>query len=136
MVSLSSSLRTSTDYGVDQDYIVDEFLRWVRVAFYVFLERFNNVSQEREYAVFRSRKRGDEITLHSNSNTLVLGYRRLDDSGVLLAVTKWKILGFMESEVVRWIGFKKLSKDEIDEVMDESNFVFRESESWMRWREN
>ncbi len=66
---------------------------------------------------------------------LVLGYRRLDDSGVLLAVTKWKFLGFMESEVVRWVGFKKLSKDEMTEVKDDPKFVFKESKSWMRWRE-
>ena len=52
---------------------------------------------------------------------------RLDDSGVLLAVTKWEILGFMESTVVRWLGFQMLDKDEISNILCEEDFLLRMS---------
>ncbi len=58
----------------------------------------------------------EEITHYSNSNKVVFGYKRLD-GGVLLAVTKWKILGFMESQVVRWSSYQRLGIKEIADVM-------------------
>jgi hypothetical protein len=66
----------------------------------------------------------DAITLRSNSNKIRLGYERLDKSGVLLSVTRWRVIGLMESEVVRWSEYQRLSNKEIAEVMDESDFVF------------
>jgi len=68
----------------------------------------------------------DEITLHSNSNKVLFGYKRLDDSGILLVVTKWRVVGFMECEVVRWSGFKHLGNDEMVEIMGEEDFIFKE----------
>lgn len=65
----------------------------------------------------------DEITLHSNSNRVVFGYMRLDDSSILLAVTKWRILGFMESTVVRWLSFQMLDKHEVGEIVSEGDFL-------------
>ena len=65
----------------------------------------------------------DEITLHGNSNRVLLGYRRLDGSGVFLTVTKWRVLGFMESEVVRWSEYHLLSNKEMVDIMEERNFI-------------
>ncbi|MCW3985965.1 MAG: hypothetical protein NWE91_06120 [Candidatus Bathyarchaeota archaeon] len=42
----------------------------------------------------------EEITLHSNSNKVLLAYKRLDDSGVLLIVTKWRVIGFKRKEAL------------------------------------
>ncbi len=67
----------------------------------------------------------DAISQYSNSNKVVFGYRRLDDSGVLLEVSRWKVIGFMESEVVRWTYFQLLNDDEMADVMDEDRFVFK-----------
>jgi len=66
----------------------------------------------------------DEITLHSNSNISVVGFKRLDDSGVILTVTKWKLVGFMECEVVRWSNFQHLTNDEMADILDENGFIF------------
>lgn len=63
----------------------------------------------------------DEITLHGNSN-IVFGYKRLDGQ-VLLAVTKWRILGFTESEVVRWSEYQHLKSEEMARVMEEEGFI-------------
>ena len=68
----------------------------------------------------------DEITLHSNSNKSLFGYEHLDGRGLLLAFTEWRVLGFLESGVVRWSGFQHLSNDEMSEVMDEMGFIFKE----------
>ncbi len=65
------------------------------------------------------------ITRYSNSNRVCLAYKRLDDSSVLLLVTKWRVIGFMESEVVRWSGFQLLSSYDVANLMDEDNFVFK-----------
>ncbi len=69
MVSLGSCLRDMADWGFSPDYIVRSYSEWVSVAFYVFLKRERFVLDWRvkglwsshvdEYAVFRSRKRGD-----------------------------------------------------------------------------
>jgi hypothetical protein len=67
----------------------------------------------------------DEITHHSNSNKVLVAYKRLDGGGVLLLVTRWKAIGFMESEVVRWSRFQLLSTDEIAGIWDENTFLFR-----------
>ena len=68
----------------------------------------------------------DEIRLYINSNNKIFCYELLDGSGALLAVTKWKVIGFMESEVVRWTGFQQLSNNEIANIMDEEEFFLKE----------
>jgi len=68
----------------------------------------------------------DEITLHSNSNKSVFGYKLLNGSGVLLTVTKWRFIGFMESQVVRWQNFQRIDNNIMAEIMDEENFRFKE----------
>lgn len=68
----------------------------------------------------------DEIILHSNSNKVKFGYKRLDEGEVFLAVTKWRVLGFEESVVVRWLSFQHISNDKMAEIMDEESFRFRE----------
>lgn len=50
----------------------------------------------------------------------------LDDNQALLVCTKWKVVGFMESEVVRWSGYQKLSNDEMGKIMYDEDFVFKE----------
>ena len=68
----------------------------------------------------------DEIKLHSNSNKVLLVYKRLDDSEALLLFTKWRVIGFMESEVVRWLVFQRISNNEMADIMDKTGFRFRE----------
>jgi hypothetical protein len=65
----------------------------------------------------------DEIKLQSNSNKVKFGYLRLDDSGALLSVTRWRVIGFMESEVVRWLCFQSLSNAEIASILCEERFI-------------
>lgn len=59
----------------------------------------------------------DEITLHSKSNKVKFGYKRLDGGSVFLMVTKWEVWGFMESKTVRWLDFQKLSNNEVGDIM-------------------
>jgi hypothetical protein len=42
-----------------------------------------------------------------------LGCERVDDGGILLTVTKWRVIGFNESEVVRWPRCRRLSNEEL-----------------------
>ncbi len=84
------------------------------------------VFRKRSFSIsgrFRQLHHG-KIRLYTNSNKLMFGYRQLDSDQVLLVYTKWKILGFMENEVVRWKDFQKLSNNEIVKILDESDFVF------------
>jgi hypothetical protein len=55
-----------------------------------------------------------------------LGYERLDDGGVSLVVTEWRVVRFMESDGVSWLGFERLSNSEMACIMDEEGFRFKE----------
>jgi hypothetical protein len=55
-----------------------------------------------------------------------LGYERLDDGGVSLVVIEWRVVGFMESDGVPWLGFERLSNSEMACIMDEEGFRFKE----------
>lgn len=55
----------------------------------------------------------------------MFGFKRLDDSGVLLSVTKWKLVGYLASGVVRWHDFQRLSNDEMAEIVDNPDFRYR-----------
>ena len=55
-----------------------------------------------------------------------MAYKRLDGSGVILSVTKWEVIGFMESEVVRWSSFQRVSNDEMAEIIEEEGFRLKE----------
>ncbi len=68
----------------------------------------------------------DAITLTSNSNKMSLGYKHLDGSGALLAITRWRVIGFIESEVVRWQTFQRIDNKIMAELMGEEGFRFRE----------
>jgi len=68
----------------------------------------------------------DEIRLKINSNKKVFGYRRFGDNQVLLAYTKWKAVGFMESEVVRWLNFQRINNSKMAEFIEEEGFRFKE----------
>jgi hypothetical protein len=77
---------------------------------WVFRRRSSNLSDN------LAKLYSDEIKLHSNSNKM-FGYKRFDGGGVFVIVTKWEVLGFMKSKVVRWSDFQKLSNDEMADVM-------------------
>jgi hypothetical protein len=55
-----------------------------------------------------------------------LGYERLDDGGVSLVVTEWRVVRFMESDGVPWLGFERLTNSEMARIMDEEGFRFKE----------
>jgi hypothetical protein len=67
----------------------------------------------------------DEITLHSKSNKAKFGYEMLEKSGVLLSVTRWRVIGFTESEVVRWSEYQCLSNREMGGIMEEEGFILK-----------
>ena len=67
----------------------------------------------------------DSFSRNSNcGRARVLGYKRLDGR-VLLVVTKWEILGFMESEVVRWSQCRLLSNKEMVDIMEERDLILK-----------
>jgi hypothetical protein len=68
----------------------------------------------------------DAIRLHSNSNKVKFGVKRLDNSGVLLMITAWRVVGFIESEDVKWSDFQRLSKNEMFSVVENKGFIFNE----------